>query len=275
MDNMDTLTITWRAPFGVPGVDDAPDNPFARSVIKLLQEGTPHKRLSMAFFAGQQPRWLGVFVHSAGDRILFFPGYAEGPRGVEGFINRVGFSNQEFTLDHVSLEKNLKNWHVTNQESGEHIGDPKTVVLGDSRYFWFGLSVAEESALRIVKSETTVAAQISASDSQRRAEVVEASRHDAEFPMVSLSGDQPAPAEPSFLHFAFVVGMPGFETYTGPELGLPFGSPFLAQPLQDMPSGLPTRIHRTKLSETVDLQITVCQHVGRLTVPMALTAPAP
>ena len=264
-------------PGGALGIDAEPSNPLSRATARLFADGMPFSRLSMCFFNGEKSvlRWLGVLVHSAGDRILFFPGYTTAPTDLGAYVGRADVSRAGFIFDHASLEADLKTWHVTTAGSRDHLGSPRTVDLGDSRVLWFGLSVADANALRPVRDQTLVEARIPASDSARRANVFKAARENAQFPLLSLNSDHPAPAGDSFLHFAFVVGAKGFADYVGPEQGFPFGSPFLPEPPPTSRGPLPIRIHRIELSPTMDLQVTCCHLPGKLAVPLAFTGPNP
>ena len=257
------------------GRDAVPENPLSRAVAYLLLGGKPLPRLSMCFFdSGQNAfRWLGVFVHSAGDRILFFPGYAAAPTEIHSFLWGNVVWNQPFVFDHVSLESDLRTWHVTTAGSTEHLGGPRTLDLGESRVLWFGLSVADENALRLVRQKTVVTAPVPSSDSRRRIEGLIAARDKAQFPLISRNTDHPRRTEGSFLHFAFVVGSKGFPEYNGPEIAAPYNSPFLSTPLPVVLRDIPLRSHRVELSSTRELQITCCELPGTLKTPLTFTGP--
>jgi len=75
----DTLKIEYRLDQGVPGRDDDPKNPISRALTSLMKDNSRLPSLAQTFLVDEAPgepwRWLGVFVKSAGDRILFFPGF--------------------------------------------------------------------------------------------------------------------------------------------------------------------------------------------------------
>jgi len=159
------------------------------------------------------------------------------------------------------------------------LGKLRTLDLGESKVLWFGLSVTDENALRLLCEETVVTATVPPSDGRRRIDAFMASRDGAQFPLVSLNTEQAKGTDQVFLHFAFVVGPRGFREFSGsefsgPALGAPFNSPFLAQPLPEVFYNLPVRSHRIELSPTIDLQITCCQLPGSLTVPITFTGPS-
>lgn len=263
-------------PAGRPGRDDSPDNPIARALNKLLREGQPFHRLNHCYFSDgtDDLRWLGVLVHSAGDRVLFFPGFAETQTRIQGYQNDREVWNQPFVFDHASLERDRRSWHATSPRSTEHLGSPKTLEIGQGRVFWFGLSVKSSAVLRAVLESTTATAYVPQSDSRRRADVLGAAREGAEFPIMALNTEHPTNDQEYFLHFAFVVGPAGFPEYPGPELGAPFGSPFLCSPLPNPIVNVPIRLHRVALSDTVEVQVSCVALPGALTVPATVTSPS-
>jgi len=204
---MDTLEVTFKLEHGDKGVDDDPYNPLSRSLNKILQTGKPFKRLTNCFFrlrtnGEENPiRWFGVFIHSQGDRILFFPGFSDSYHEIQGFRGKSPQWNQSFSFDHISLESNLKKYHITDFSSGNHLGSPNTYPLGENRHFWFSLSISSPNALRIVKEKTKVIAKIHPNDSSRRTEVVLQSRENAIFQILELNPESIITDDTFFLHF--------------------------------------------------------------------------
>ncbi len=90
---MDRTRITWTMPNGSEGVDDDLGNPFSRAVNRLLEDGQPFSRMAFCFCMspGLMPqeasilRWLGSFVLSAGDRVIFFPGFDNAMTEIQGY----------------------------------------------------------------------------------------------------------------------------------------------------------------------------------------------
>jgi hypothetical protein len=112
---MDSLELIWKMEGVLAGLDDAIDNPLARVTDRLFRLGRPFSRLTKGFFVGPDGicRWLGIFVHSAGDRLLFFPGFAEPQSYVRAYTGDVPRWNQLFQIDHLSLEPDRQSWHIT------------------------------------------------------------------------------------------------------------------------------------------------------------------
>ena len=264
-------------PGGVPGTDASGTGPFARALRQLLQEGKPFTSISHCYFKDESgvPRWFGVFVHSAGDRVIFFPGVAEPVDGIQTDNSGTKTRHVPFDFDHLSLERDRRTWHATSVGSRAHLAGPPTLPLGEGRVLWFGMSVASPHALRTVNAKTEVSALVHPNDGKRRAAVLSKARESSTFPMMSLNTDWPAAPSPAFLHFAVVVGPAGFPEYRGPEFGLPFDSPFVVDGLASLPAELPVRMTRFALSETVDVQITCTALVGTLSVPASFASPLP
>src|SRR5207244_2122477 len=120
----------------------------------------PFEKLALCFAhlpegEGQAPlRWLGVFVLSAGQRVLFFPAYQNLPTYLVGFRGNAPMWREGVTTDHLSLERESGRWHATTPRSKKHFGGPGVLDLGDDRALWFGLSLAGASVLREAKKET-------------------------------------------------------------------------------------------------------------------------
>lgn len=273
---MDILKLTWTMPDGTPGSDMSLTNPLARALRQLLRDGKPFDRISSCFFQDDQgvARWLGVFVRSAGDRVIFFPGLAMNADGIQGFRSQEErWKAQPFAFDHLSLESDLRSWHVTSLDSKEHLGSPTTLPLDGGRVLWFGMSISESNALQVVRSETVITAEVPEGDSRRRMDVLFKAREGMAFPMVSLNTDHPGASGTGFLHFSVFVGPTGFEDYLGPEFGFPFGSAFLAAPLPNEIPNLALRSHRLALTDEMDIQITCSRLPGQLNTQVTFTGP--
>ncbi len=272
---MDTIRLTWTMPVGLAGRDASPANPLARALRQLLREGRPFSRLCQCFFRDAQGtvRWLGVFVHSAGDRVIFFPGFADTMDRIHGFKNETEMWKQPFAFDHATLERDLRTWHITSAGSQDHLGRPSTLAIGDDRVLWFGLTLADASALRVVHKETVITADVPPSDGKRRMDVFSAAREGAQFPMLLFNTEHTTPASRGLCHFAVYLGPKGCADYVGVDLGAPHESPFMSKRLPTEIAGLPLLAHRIALSDTLDIQITTTLLPGQLNVPVSFTSP--
>jgi len=267
----DTIKIEWRMGAGRAGVDSDPENPLSRSLSRLINTGKPFSRLALSFLNEGQGlwRWFGIFAE--GKRTLFFPGFSEAFDGIESHRGQQPHTRRSFDFDHLSLEKDRTTWHLTARGSSEHLGSPRTLALGNGRVLWFGLSFASLYAFRPVQDRTTVEFAAPSKDAARRREIVMASREGADFPTFSLPDGHLATQPDTYFHASVIAGPTGFETYLGPEHAFPIGSPYLASPFPSVLNDLPARIHRVKLSQNTDLQITLSRLPGKLIVPVAFT----
>lgn len=278
-DEPDTLEVTFEQELGVPGTDDDPATPFARAVRRLLHDGRPLARLGKTFFSTRPPdsdlhegdlRWLGVFIVSDGDRLIFFPGTAEpltASRSYRG--DRIDWEG-DFPLDHLSLDPGRGSWHVTTAGSMEHLAAARTLDLGGGRVLWCSLQFHSASVLPPVRRVTTVRAPVPPSDARRRKDVLVASRDDVSFPIVSAPRHPDVALAGGVLHVAIVVGPPGFEPYQGPHLGWPLDSPFMVKSVPPDMRGQPIRTHRLSLRPEADIEITACWIRGELGRPAVL-----
>lgn len=273
---MDTIQLTWKMGYGAPGCDIDPSTPIARAINQLFKEGKPFFNLCMCLFKDSSStlRWFGVFVQSAGNRIIYFPGFTDDFDQIQGFQGKSLQWHQSFDFDHISLDKDRSKWHVTSRHSKGHLGSPRTLPLDRSRVLWLGISVAHPHVMRPVKQETKIVVNSPPNDSRRRYEVFRKAREGAKFPIISLNEEHPIPFNEWFLHFGLIVGPKGLKPYLGGEFGFPLGSPYLETPLPEELTGLPIRSHKLELSDNTDIQIVACCLPGRLKVPVAITGPS-
>jgi hypothetical protein len=284
------LKLTWYMERGSQGTDNDPDNPLSRAVNRLFEDGKPFQRIALCFLGDLAPhvsgstpvRWLGVFTLSAAGQVIFFPGFAAPPTKVESFRGqplRPLHNDQAFQLDHLSLEKDRTQFHLTEPKSKGHLHTPAgtgiqrwpTYPLGDGRVLWCGMSVAHETALRELKAETLVISDAPPSHSRQRSDWFLQAREGAEFLWVSLHPEARGHFQEGFLHFAFIVGPQEFPPYEGNQLGFPFGSPDLSKPLlPDVLENLPVHHHRLSLGSSIDIQIVTMWLPGTLRVPFSL-----
>lgn len=121
----DDGTLEVNMSCGANNSDDDPFHPLARALRNLLLDGKPQNRAAICLFdpepssaLGTSVRWLGVFVHTAGRRVLFFPGFSKLETGYHFTSVTKGFEKQDksFVFDHITLEKDLREIHVTMHE---------------------------------------------------------------------------------------------------------------------------------------------------------------
>jgi hypothetical protein len=275
-----TVRIEFSSPVGELGVDDDRGNPLSRALDTILRTGKPIKKLAHCFFVdqttgGEHWRWIGIFVLSVAGSVIYFPGYS---RTFDEFVIVLKGRRDDYGFhpDHMTLENDFKSLHLTSTQSKEHSRKPlPTLDLGVGRRLWFGMSV-NPNELRELRAQTVAEAECPKSDSERRVKSFMDAREGQIFLGVCLDPRTVVGRVPGFLHVSVVVGPLGFPDYYGPELGIPYGSPFLAEeppPLHRL-SDLPCRLHRLALGDKVELQLTSVWLPGRLkdNVGIALTS---
>ena len=262
----DVLVLTWSMTDVSKGDDVCQTNPLARVTKNLFSgSGRPFKRLNKCFFRDQLGcvRWFGIFVHSAGDRVLFFPGYSKQHDHLIGFRDQSPWKNVKIDIDHITLEKNLLSWHFTNSGSTEHVGKIFTKDLSNGARHWFSLSVSSQNDLREVKENTIVNAPVPTNDIDRRIAVFKASREEAAFNILSVHNENFLHSATHFFHFTVLVGTPGFKAPDDLVLGLPFQDPVFGG-AQSVAKQIPIRIFRIELSEKIELLVVTSVHEGKL-----------
>jgi hypothetical protein len=279
------LNLTWDMEQGSQGNDNDLSNPLSRAVNRLFREdGQPFEAISLCFFGDLDTRmpqnsplsWLGVFVVSAVGRLLFFPGFAHSPVGIQHFQGKSRqpqLDDPTFTGDHVTLEPDHTHSHVTSQSRAHHPSHRRTSSLGHDRCLWFGMSIACETELRELKVQTIITAYLPSRDSERRAKIFMQARDGVEFCCVSLHPEARSRFQEGFLHFAFIVGPEGFPDYDGATLAFPFGAPLLPEPSPDILEQLPLYTDGLSLGSALDSQIVSMWLPGSLRVPFMLTWP--
>jgi hypothetical protein len=262
----DVLMLTWRIDEASPGRDTCQDNPLARATKNLFSnKGQPFKRINKSFFVDPSGclRWMGIFVYSAGDRVLFFPGFSNKHKNLVGYKKDSLWKDVAMELDHISLEKDHLSWHVTNSGSTEHIGKIFTQELSDEARFWFSLSVSSIQDLRIVKEETIVSSPTPQDDTQRRIDIFTKARESAIFNILSLNNECQSLKEPSFIVFTVLIGKPGFSVPEDTPIGIPDARYFIVDGAEPREKNF-FRGVRAGLTEAVEIVIMTSAHAGRL-----------
>lgn len=274
---MDSVKITWSLE-GSPGIDDDPNNPLARGLDRLIRDGQPFGKISLCFLDPathpglHEAKWVGVFVLSAGEQLIYFPGFGNQYQQLQISRHRGRIQDRRFHMDHITLEKSLVRWHITSPKSLHHQGSFGTADLGSGRHLWFGMSLNTFDVLREVKSETVIGGNVPESDAKRRLDILMQARSGLKFPCIKLDPDAQDLFKPGFPHLSLIVGPCGFQSYEGEQLGFPYGSPYVIPPLPNTIPPLPLRSHRVSLASALDIEIVSSWLPGRLTVPISFTS---
>jgi hypothetical protein len=269
------IKLSWYCEKGAVGTDDNQDNPLSRAVKSTLSDGRPDQRLAMCFYDDRDSaefnlRWFGIFILSSKNHLIFFPGFNFVSQGIIAVKGRMQ-ETRSIQVDHITLENNLKNWHYTSPNSNDHYGRGLTTDLSENRFLWFGLSISDYACLRPVKQETVFQTGAPDSDAKRRMDSFNDSREGVFFNIITSPEDAEKHFAKGFTHFAVIVGPSGFPNYLGPDLGIPFGSPFVKEALPSSLMGVPSRLHRVSLNNKFDIEIMVIRLPGSLTQKVIIT----
>ncbi|MDH3671606.1 MAG: hypothetical protein OES46_10630, partial [Gammaproteobacteria bacterium] len=211
-----------------------------------------------------QLRWLGVFATTYKGRTLFFPGYN---LSLLAYCHGHAVdSSRQFKIDHITLEPDLRKWHLTGTRRRHQYG-PITRDLGNGRYLWFGMSISGVEVFRLLKEHTIVEAETPDSDVQRRGDIFMQARRGARDFLVTPPPNRCAPDTNCLLHFAVIVGKTNFQSYREHDLALPHGSPLLLDPIPS-PHEYHVKVHREQMGSDVYLQVSCAWSPGRLAHPV-------
>ncbi len=280
---MVTFELTYKWSLGRDGIDNDASIPLTRALRNLLENGKPQYRPACCFFdpeysaagSGEGVRWLGVFVQTAGDRILFFPGFSGKNKGYH-LSGKKNLKNNDFIIDHLTLDKGFREIHATMHIPKRPVSVGKPKSIGKGRYFWFGLSIQNIAGLRPVTKETIIRAEIPKADASRRAKLFQDIQDKSLSDLcIRLSSGSIEMFSTGFLHVAVYLGPPGFseEHWRTSPLGIPSGSKSFAI----LPSArydlrqLPIRAHKIKISEQYEVQLASMWLPGSLKVPACFT----
>ena len=173
---MYTIQYKFHLSVGQDGFDTDANNPLSRALSVLLASGKNHKAQSFCYlhtaneFNISNPQhWLGVFIHSSGNRILFFPGFNFPIEWVETSKEGTSPKKHIFNIDHFSAEPLRQRWHITSPNSENHMnGGRLPETPGKGCYHWIGLSFQSYNAFWPLYKETYVIHQSPQKDVGRR-----------------------------------------------------------------------------------------------------------
>jgi hypothetical protein len=171
-----------------------------------LKEGKPIGNINYSFYQDSNKYYiLGAFVKTE-KRILFFPAITDrrttrSPDGKEPLKDGILHH-----IDHITLEDNLRNYHVTLDEKatkGTRYKNMNTTRVDDNMFLWLVMGIQNASALQLApKTQEIRVHWHNYSDLTRRCSVIEKSRGDCEF-VVTRVDDQPD--QPFYLNFEIFV----------------------------------------------------------------------
>ena len=140
-----TVKVELTSESGTDGIDEGSRNPVSRGFERLFRTGKPPGTITQCYLIdfGGTWRWLGLFAHTPGGKIVFHPGfegvydtllrYRRSPTGLQADASKA------FLIDHVTMEKDLRSLHFTSSHSVDHGAKDATHPLGEGRFLWSGL----------------------------------------------------------------------------------------------------------------------------------------
>ncbi len=222
-------------------------------------------------------RIFGSLCHSAGKRLLFFPGLI-----ARKLIWNTKLKNSPLPqgiIDHFTIEPNFKTWHVTTllNDKKEKIWMPsfKLFELQPSLYFWFGLSIKNKNELDVTPEEVKLSFESFSIESRRLLQIIKKSRENVEDNILELSNKERKDKN-NFLHFDILVDIRSKRKRTKEfdfKSAYPFNKPALIEEIKPDLQFI-SRTHKTKLKGfNGDIIIGVSQHKGFLNEKTIITIP--
>lgn len=255
---MYTVSLDLRVEEGKPGVDEDPDI-MKRALREMMAEGKPQRAVVPVHYStgeDEPPRWLGAFVLTAGHKLLFFP---PDMTNINMELRDQGnvSNRRQMPIDHITLNPDWEDGHLTTPPPRQHQRGLRTTPHGDEAYLWFGMSLADDSLLRVVREITKVEAEIDEKDlpdAERRGEILNDALESANVLAVNIR-EEMKQAYKGYPHFTVMVGRPGFDMVENEfNLVLPphAGSEEFRYGLEDH---FPPVGHRLTLAEDCAVQI--------------------
>jgi hypothetical protein len=279
---MGAIQLQLNLNVGKEGTDSSATNPLSRAYDNLLTHGKAHLGHTLCYFnaSGRDAqevsdlRWLGVFVHSAGDRILLFPGFSIPVSWLEANLPSDSPRRRGFYLDHFTAEPARQRWHFTELGRADHVPAGRMPASDGGMLFWFGLSVEDEQSLLPVHKSTVVRHDCPDSDVQRRTGLLRELENSARSGYISSDLSTRSAFPHSFLHFTFMIGRKDALPYSGHERLVPAGSDYLKDPLPHQIPESNIVLHRHPLSRKWVIDISTVWLPGKLKVPIVFTSAA-
>lgn len=276
---MSIISLQVDLPNGKDGFDRNPKNPLSRAYAALLEKGRPHLSHTLCYLNSEDDsnsaptdlRWFGVFLHSAGERILFFPGLAVPIDWVETAHGSASPTRHSLQLDHISAEPIRQRWHFTGIDSVTHVAAGRTPEHpGSGSYFWFGISLSNAQSFLPVYKHTLVVHTAPQADLARRRNELSRLQSSASYARVNCDTQLRLAPEESFLHIGVLFTKKSRPVYRGMEWLVPDGSPYVSPPLpQEVPQAV--RNHQIPLSTEWDVSVGTIVLPGKLSVAAAFT----
>jgi len=144
------------------GINKDQNSVLVRPYRRAFEEGKPIGSIKHVLVKiGDLYYVLGIFVDT-GERLLFFPGdtgrflaRSPGPQ-IKGETNHT----EEVIVDHMTLESNLKSWHIKMSDREMEYGKMSPGKVDNTFYLWFQMQIGSLNQLEPLPLENHIYLEI-------------------------------------------------------------------------------------------------------------------
>jgi hypothetical protein len=136
------LPIHYNLPYGDESSIDQ-ESALVRPFKKLLRDGKPVGKISYLFFQEKEINFVLGSLANTGNRLIFFPGIIP-KKLVESPADQDFLRNHLAHVDHLSLEENWRNWHISlleKETQGYRLKNKNTKKVSENLFLWFVMAV--------------------------------------------------------------------------------------------------------------------------------------
>lgn len=178
---------------------------LVRPFKKLLRDGKPVGKVSYVFFMENNECFtLGAFANTS-KRLLFFPGIIP-KKLIDAPADQAFVDNKTAFVDHISLEENWRNWHISfleKENTGYKISSKNTKKIHEDTFLWFVMAIKSTNKLETMpKTQEIHLSWPNPSELKRRLSELVASRSKSLFHVTQL--DQEVKEE-HYFNFEFFL----------------------------------------------------------------------
>lgn len=285
---MDKIELTQELPFAPVGESTSSDSCLFRVYSKLVKSGKPAGKLNYIFYSPQDSRTftcspqdnktftLGTLCYTPGRQLLFFPGFtADAIHTFAEHDPRPLLSKSNFPIDHFTLEKSHRRWHITSTrapDGKEYIKPLRVHRVSESFIHWFSVSIQDEGRLQETRRVNRMVFPCPASDADRRLSELTRARDGAIFHILHLPDESIPRKTGEFLHFDFWIDLsPTGQDLSHPSIRPPTSSN-VVQYQTPLPKKSSVRSHRVRVVDFPGAVIVIAsKHKGALKYPEVIT----
>jgi hypothetical protein len=200
-ENVHEITLSYSFPHGI-GKISTTNSVLGNPLDSLINKGNPIKKLVYLLYQerkNEQYYFLGTFILTE-KRLLFFPAIH-----ISTIVLSENNKLNQSHLNHLTLEKNLTDWHITvdekKKDSKKKLNKFKTKKIDNHISLWFVMCISSEKHMIELPKELEIRLACSSSeDLKRRFMIIMEARRNCEFPITSVGS---FPNKKYFLNFEF------------------------------------------------------------------------